>query len=889
VRQLDTQGSFHRVRSAHIWWGVRLLVALGGVSMASTSAWAQCGPTVAAGVVCVESNENYSDPITVDGSYTGNNITNHTTAASAAAFVINGTGTVNLSGSLIETDSDASYGFVLNGGSLNARDTRVITLGNDSDALVLRVGSIGAVLNDIELTTHGSRSSGIEAFDGTTLTGTNVIIRTTQAGPGGGAGESHGVFMLDDTSVSLYNAEIYVDGIDSSGIEIWGGGQFYGENIKITVSSDFAALTPSGIYVLDIDSKATILGGEISTSGDHNHALYADGGIIEIDGVNVSASGTASSAIYLSNPSSPYDGLVRVSGGSLASLSAPLILNGPIGISPGLVAGREVFASVTDLPGIPSDFNLTLNQVNTARGDIDVTGAGNTFRGAFNASTWVGNLLVDVGNTANLSLNGSTWTGRAANASAIALDPAGIWNITGASNAASVDSAGLIAFDPAAVGFPTLTATDFVGQDGRLRLNTVLNADGSPSNLLVVDGGSASGTTGLLIANAGGNGAQTTGDGIRVVEAINGGTTGTDAFALGARAAAGAYEYLLYRSGGAGAEDWFLRSHLTQAAQPDIPLYRPEMPLYMAIPSLARQTGLATLGTLHEREGELRNIEPPDTMRGAWARVIAQGGDSSWDGPIDVHAVGTGLAGLQAGVDIYRAEHENGDRDYLGLYAALTSQTSRIEGFALGQDRLAAGKVQLSGPTIGAYWTHYGATGGYLDGVVQVNLLSASGISDYGARLDTTALGFAASLEAGYPFALGEGWEIEPQGQLIYQSLGVNSGRDAFSSVSFDADDALTARLGLRLQYSTTVGDTLLQPYAKANLWHGFGGRDSTSFAQTSFDRAFGDTALELGAGLSAKINDTVSLFGHVDHRWSLAGQERSTVTQGSLGLRVNW
>jgi outer membrane autotransporter protein len=107
--------------------------------------------------------------------------------------------------------------------------------------------------------------------------------------------------------------------------------------------------------------------------------------------------------------------------------------------------------------------------------------------------------------------------------------------------------------------------------------------------------------------------------------------------------------------------------------------------------------------------------------------------------------------------------------------------------------------------------------------------------------------------------------------------------------VSFDEDDAVTGRLGLRLQYSSTDGEKVWQPYAKANLWHGLRGTDTTSFGANSFDNEFGDTALELGVGFTAKMNQTASLYGHVDHRWSLDGREKRAVTQGGLGLRVNW
>ena len=45
-------------------------------------------------------------------------------------------------------------------------------------------------------------------------------------------------------------------------------------------------------------------------------------------------------------------------------------------------------------------------------------------------------------------------------------------------------------------------------------MNTFLGADGSPSDRLVINGGTATGTTGLLIHNAAGPGLETTANGI---------------------------------------------------------------------------------------------------------------------------------------------------------------------------------------------------------------------------------------------------------------------------------------------------------------------------------------------------------------------------------------
>lgn len=106
---------------------------------------------------------------------------------------------------------------------------------------------------------------------------------------------------------------------------------------------------------------------------------------------------------------------------------------------------------------------------------------------------------------------------------------------------------------------------NYRGDGGGLYLRTVLGADNSPSDRLVIDGGTATGTTGIGVLNAGGSGAATLADGILVVQALNGGRTAPGAFSLFAPVAAGAYEYFLFKGGvSAGTQRWWQR-HPTAA------------------------------------------------------------------------------------------------------------------------------------------------------------------------------------------------------------------------------------------------------------------------------------------------------------------------------------
>jgi antigen 43 len=115
----------------------------------------------------------------------------------------------------------------------------------------------------------------------------------------------------------------------------------------------------------------------------------------------------------------------------------------------------------------------------------------------------------------------------------------------------TIENAGSITFAPeqsgkAMVRLPanaftprTLTTTNLVGQGGTINMNINLANPDFPADRLVIDGGRATGKTWLNFTNAGdaGLGFATTGDGIKVVEAINGATTDAGGFCAGQKAA----------------------------------------------------------------------------------------------------------------------------------------------------------------------------------------------------------------------------------------------------------------------------------------------------------------------------------------------------------------
>ncbi|HEY1778914.1 MAG TPA: autotransporter outer membrane beta-barrel domain-containing protein [Roseiarcus sp.] len=208
---------------------------------------------------------------------------------------------------------------------------------------------------------------------------------------------------------------------------------------------------------------------------------------------------------------------------------------------------------------------------------------------------------------------------------------------------------------------------NYVGASGALAVNTFLGNDSSPSDRLVISGGAATGETFVHVTNIGGPGAQTT-NGIQVVSAITGATTTPGAFALAAgELRAGAFDYDLFRGGlnpSNFANDWFLRSTFmappqsgsgpqppTSQPQPPIvapippfpsrppldplppgvlfPIIGPELATYGVVQPLARQLGLAILGTLDDRVGDTYEPDACAVQHGARRLADKEAGDDT--------------------------------------------------------------------------------------------------------------------------------------------------------------------------------------------------------------------------------------------------------------------
>ena len=137
---------------------------------------------------------------------------------------------------------------------------------------------------------------------------------------------------------------------------------------------------------------------------------------------------------------------------------------------------------------------------------------------------------------------------------------------------------------------------------------------------------------------------------------------------------------------------------------------------------------------------------------------------------------------------------------------------------------------------------------------------------------------------------------LEPQAQLIYQTLNISHAQDIAAVIRFRDDDFLTGRLGARLAKTWALDENVPQPrlitgWLRANLWHEFLGDSKTEFSSqvgfVPFRADLGGTWAELGAGVSAQITRSASLYANANYQRSFDGDRHAY--EGKIGLRINW
>jgi len=844
------------------------------------------------------------------------------------------------------------------------------TLGTVNNASTIRVADgTGALVQGASATLANTGS--IEADDGVAgvrLTGAGASVALSGAGTvvangsadgvlidstvsGGGlaagatsiavGGSGSGIHNLGtNTAIALSGTQVATTGNGADGLASTGAGARIATDAATVVRT--AGISARGLFVSGADSTLTANGTTIATTGAGAHAVVMDGGATALlSGAKVTASGAAADGVVARNggrigdtgssiASAAGNGATADSGGVLALtgttlkgatagvLTSDTLANGAT--SSVLVDGGSVTSAAGPAfaaRGGTADIAVRNGTVVTA-GNGTLLSLANGSNVTFSASAvnLAGDIVSDASSTGNVFLANSTTLSGTIDPVALTIDGTSTWRMTGSSVLSSLNNAGLVAF-AAPAGSPTLTGSyktlttgSYVGNGGTIALNTYLGTDASPTDRLIVNGGAASGTTGLKIANTAGTGAQTTGDGIPVVVTANGGTTTASAFHLAAPVQAGAYEYRLYRGGQGDANGWYLRSQLdpTDPGDPIHPsgggdgngngsggtlAYRPGVAGYALTPLLNADYGFSTLGKLHERVGDIYNLgkQQPGNRDGVWGRI----GGQSLDADAGRFAADERTFFAQFGKDWTLAQAPGGGSTHAGVTASIGVSNASFSDMArAGSPNLSTstGSVEMHAQSVGGYWTRYLTDGTYFDSVGQVTHYGNRYRDSYGNEASQNGFGFALSQEVGKPFGIGgTPIAIEPQAQLMYQYLKLNGFNDNVSAVSGTTTHALRGRVGVRIfrpNLEAGSGGGAATPYFTADVLHDFLSPGQTVVGGTPFATHLGRTWYELGVGVTAGFGKSGELYANAKIARNIGGAYRRGVV-GQVGYRYSW
>ncbi|HEY9255797.1 MAG TPA: autotransporter outer membrane beta-barrel domain-containing protein [Stenotrophomonas sp.] len=853
----------------------------------------------------------------------------------------------------ISVHSEGGYGLLAaSSGRIDSADSTIdvsgdqtVAIGADGDGSV--VASSGDVVSTVTPNDGGNGSRGALASGGGqiwlnvdpgSLLPTGGRGRITTAGPG-----NHGVAAVAKGSiVQVADEVISTTGPAADAVYAEAGGLISLRN----VASDTRGALAGGIVASGADSRVTALQTLVSTRGESASAVEVlQGGQVDLVGGSLTTSGTEAHAASIGGASQ-----LRVSDSSLGA-SGPGA-NALVASADSSGAGVAIFdhstlrssrAAAVRVAGTALRLEVLRGSRITGNGTLAEVGGGTvspegSLRLETSASIIDGAVVTTAGTTHLALRNGSTW------------------NINGVSNLTTVlNDASLIAFaTPGSGSFGVLAVGGYSSRAGAMHLNAQLNGDGSLGDRLLIFGGGASGTTAVTVTNAGGGGDLTVGDGILLVYALQDGTTQPRSFALAQPVIAGPYEYTLHRGNRAGdlPENWYLRSDYLPPSPPDPtppdppaptppdpptppspppdpptppspppppqpppvppapprppmpprPNYRPEVSVYAALPALGLHYGRAMLANFHDRSGDqvsrLAGESSGPISNGAWARVLGESGAYDGDGQGVLGQEGPQfdfeMTAVQLGADIYRHEHADGQREEVGAYVAYGRAKADVTHF----DGVRSGKDEVKARSIGGYWTHFGTSGWYLDGVLQGSWYRASAISlrHLGLELDREGFGWGASLEAGYPLQRGD-WRLEPQLQLIYQDVDDQEGSDVAARVQYRDVRSFSARLGGRLARSWNLppaadgSQRRLSGWLRLSAWREFENDAVTEFSAARGVVPFragpsGDWgALAIGAEL--QTGQASSLYAHLGYQSGLEGDY--SAFDAGVGLRWNW
>lgn len=328
-------------------------------------------------------------------------------------------------------------------------------------------------------------------------------------------------------------------------------------------------------------------------------------------------------------------------------------------------------------------------------------------------------------------------------------------------------------------------------------------------------------------------------------------------------------------------------------------IYTASVPAYTLIPNLNLEVGYETIGTLHQRRGENQALswEKSQANSQIWGRII--GKHIALDGKKRLN-LSADLAGFQFGHDFDISSSGNGGKRLTGGYVGYTHANSkfydeyRAENGVVLDDKY-TGKAKTENLHVGVTHTRYSEDGSYIDFVGQLSWMQNK-YNSLDSKAKNHGLDVALSGEVGRPFVLskektnnGDSWIIEPQAQLIYQYLGLNSFTDDMRSVHQDKQHNLRSRIGVRFAYNNlTDHEKVRTLYFTTNVWHNFRNTSASNIGEDNITEKLAKTWGEVGLGAQFATSSNTHIYADARYEQSLSGTKHQGY-KGSIGIKYSW
>ena len=243
-----------------------------------------------------------SAALQVMGTLTGSSVTLRTTGLAAAAIDATAGGTVNLSGVIIGTEGIGAVALsAQNGSRITLKDGSVST--TQSMGYGVHIGTDSRVeLDNIKVAVEGESSHGAAVFNNGTLRLTAGSHLSTLGH------EGHGVLLMGDNASSTAKATIIGGQVSTSG----------DYSVGINVNSDAIATLRNthiittgkeayGVWLASGGTQASLEGGSIFTTGENSVGVSSQGGTATLKDLSITTSGKQAHGLYSDGRNSTID------------------------------------------------------------------------------------------------------------------------------------------------------------------------------------------------------------------------------------------------------------------------------------------------------------------------------------------------------------------------------------------------------------------------------------------------------------------------------------------------------------------------------------------------------------------------------------------------------